>query len=287
MPNTGALTTYVQQQAPPPWTFATAEERMKADFFWAGHLSLLTVHVDRSHALHALWEEARNTLDLLFLPADTEANRKLDIPKLGSLFTQIQMQSRATQSAWRAGRDWVVEMPRRAQLLMLRYAVPTGHLIRLSPVVVDLLAFCDDLRLVRMMALRQDPFLIDEAWDAAERLERHRGACLTQLHANAEHRGKMLCTTATTFKERRKDAQYALDALNAVGESITAAKARNEEQLRELKAAEAASREALKSLQECNKRLAEAQRGRPEPTKRCRMSRMMSLPPASPPKTGQ
>lgn len=150
-------------------------------------------------------------------------------------------------------------MPRRAQLLMLRYAVPTGHLIRLSPVVVELLAFCGDLRLVWMMALRQDPFLIDEAWDAAERLERHRGACLTQLHANAEHRGKILCATATTFKDRRKDAQDALDALSAVGESITAAKARNEEQLRELKAAEAASREALKSLQECNKRLAEAQ----------------------------
>lgn len=236
---------------------------MKADFFWAGHLTLLTLHVDRSHALHALWEEARNTLDRLFLPAPADANRKIDITELSRLFVQIQTRSRATESAWRAGRDWVVEMPRRAELLMLRYAVPTGHLIRLSPVALELLAFCDDMRLLRIMAFRQDPFLIDEAWDAAERLERHRGERLAQLHAKAEREGRLLATAIATHRAKSRDAQSALNALNAINGSIAAAKARSEEQLRELEAAEAASREALESLRECNKRLAEEAQKRP------------------------
>ncbi|KAM3504022.1 hypothetical protein MY11210_008504 [Beauveria gryllotalpidicola] len=242
------------------WIFERAKHRMMAEFHWNGHVTLTSDAVDKSHPLHALWEEARRNLDQLFRQSDKDAGRTLDMRKMKEVYLYIWARCHEAANVYYARGDYKAHLPTRGEVLSLRFALPPHQANGHVTYALNMLAACHALHLFQVGD--QDWRARAQASEAAEQREDERNVARV-CEANQEL-GHVIDQNLAIWAKNKEDVELCLSKLKTKTTTTTTTTTTGLEQTgEELRAqcrVEERVRETLELIRICQARLEEAQR---------------------------
>ncbi|KAK8143557.1 hypothetical protein G3M48_007070 [Beauveria asiatica] len=238
----------------PEWTFERAKHRMMSEFYWNGHITLTSDHVDESHPLHALWEEAHRNLDQLFRQSNKSASRTLDMRRMKEVHLYIWARCHEAANVYYARGDYKAHLPARGDVLSLRFAFPPHQANGHVTYALNMLAACHALHLFQVGD--QDWRARAEASKVAERVADKRDFA-TVCEVNREL-GQAIDHNLAIWTKNKEDIELCLNKLKA--KTTTTGLEQTSEELRAQSRVEDKVEETLELMQICQERLEEAQR---------------------------
>ncbi|ATY59157.1 hypothetical protein A9K55_003255 [Cordyceps militaris] len=248
----------MQNQPPvhPRWTFAAAERRMRSEFRWSGHTTLTSDYVDESHPLHGLWEKVRSHVSQLFHPSSADADRALDTDRLHVLHQRIWTRLRAAVEAYDTRGDYRAQLPRRAELLSLRFALPPHQASSHVTYAVNMLAACHALHLLQVAD--RESHAVAEARETAARLQRERRA-VGRVFETSRDMYEVLRLTMDLWRSNKDDMDAYLHGLKQKYRAIGGLQQDCEDYV-DVGHVEDTVEETLQMMQACQHRFEEAQK---------------------------
>ncbi|TQV92435.1 hypothetical protein V2A60_007129 [Cordyceps javanica] len=242
-----------QPEVPSEWTHSCAERRMKAEFSWSGHSTLFSDHVDESHALHPLWEEMRSHLDQVFVQPvtedsldqvfgepDTDTGRILNMRRIENLYERIRICCHDAGDTYYSGGDYRKQLPSRAEVLLLRFALPSNHANSHITDVLNLLAPCNALHLFQVTD--HDPRSPSEGGDGAELALDKRLSGVSKIYVKFLEIYEVLALNSKLLRENQEAVEAHLNELRKKPAATNSG------------SVEKAIAEALETMRACQKR---------------------------------